>query len=32
MEIKEEIKRHLEKNDNENMITQHLWNTKKKQL
>ena len=28
-EIKREIKNFLETNDNENMITQNLWNAKK---
>ena len=28
-EIKEEIKRHIETNDNENTITQNLWDTAK---
>ena len=28
-EIKEEIKKYLEKNDNENMMTQNLWNAPK---
>ena len=28
-EIKEEIKKHLETNDNENMMVQNLWNTAK---
>ena len=27
-EIKEEIKKYTETNDNENMMTQNLWNTK----
>ena len=28
-EIKEEIKKYLEKNDNENMTTQNLWDAAK---
>ena len=28
-EIKEEIKKYLETNDNENMMTQHLWDAAK---
>ena len=28
-EIKEEIKKHIETNDNENMMTQNLWDTAK---
>ena len=28
-EIKEEIKKHLETNDNENMMTQNLWDAAK---
>ena len=28
-EIKEEIKKHLETNDNENTMTQNLWDTAK---
>ena len=28
-EIKEEIKKYLETNDNENTMTQHLWDTAK---
>ena len=31
-EIKEEIKKYLEKNDNENMTTQNLWDTAKTEL
>ena len=31
-EIKEEIKRHLETNENENTMAQNLWNTASQQF